>query len=251
MLAAKKGGGKKKKGGSKAKQSGFAWASNFETTPVENATQRALAELVANTHRTRTGVTLHASVDLATDVPKAVWAAPIAALVLCAEDDGASVCRYANLAACEALGHPTKDGYKAVIDRPIGLAASLGGDDKYESGYTKKVARSDESRIELTDAKRWVLEKAAVQDGKLVSQKLGVAYVFEQWVEETDGFCCRPGGVRTAPELDPAELQASIDSQAAEVRRLKDDGLTNGDPAVKDAVAELLRLKALQEVASA
>jgi len=39
-----------------------------------------------------------------------------------------------------------------------------------------------------------------------------------------------------------------IEDQGAEVRRLKEeDGMTNSDPAVKAAVAELLRLKALQE----
>ena len=51
-----------------------------------------------------------------------------------------------------------------------------------------------------------------------------------------------------APPIDPAEIQAKIDSQAAVVRDLKEEqGLGNSDPEVKAAVAELLRLKALLE----
>ena len=45
-----------------------------------------------------------------------------------------------------------------------------------------------------------------------------------------------------------AEVQAKIDAQASVVRDLKEEqGLGNGDPEVKAAVAELLRLKALLE----
>lgn len=247
----KKGGGKKK---GSPKKSGFEWASTFESKPFENATMRELAEVLASTHRTRTGRSLHASLDMSTDVPKSVWSAPIAALVVAAADDGGglSTCRYANLAACEALGFPSKDGYKSVIDCPIELASSCGAD-KYESGYTKRLAcpgaASDEPRvIRLEDAQRWVLEKAAIVDGKLVSQPIGFAYAFEEWVEEADGFVCRPGGVRSAPQMSAEELEAAIAAQGAEVRRLKEvEGLANADSEVKEAVAELLRLKAMQD----
>ena len=43
-------------------------------------------------------------------------------------------------------------------------------------------------------------------------------------------------------------LEAAITAQGAAVRRLKEElGLTNADEKVKEAVSELLRLKALQE----
>ena len=55
-------------------------------------------------------------------------------------------------------------------------------------------------------------------------------------------------GIVEAPPIDPAEIQAKIDAQAAVVRDLKEEqGLGNSDPEVKAAVAELLRLKALLE----
>ena len=46
--------------------------------------------------------------------------------------------------------------------------------------------------------------------------------------------------------MDPASVQAAVDEQAALIRKLKEeDGLGNSDAPVKEAVAELLRLKAL------
>ena len=66
MLAKKSGGGKKgggggKKGGKAKKESGFAWASDFELKPFESSELRALAETVANAYQSRTGKPLHAS----------------------------------------------------------------------------------------------------------------------------------------------------------------------------------------------
>ena len=56
------------------------------------------------------------------------------------------------------------------------------------------------------------------------------------------------GVYRLAHDRCPAVLQAQIDEAGAAVRKLKEeDGLTNADPAVKAAVAELLRLKAMAE----
>ena len=49
------------------------------------------------------------------------------------------------------------------------------------------------------------------------------------------------------PPIDPVEVQEKIDAQASVVRDLKEDGKGNKDPEVMDAVAELLRLKALLE----
>ena len=53
--------------------------------------------------------------------------------------------------------------------------------------------------------------------------------------------------MRQAAEQDPAEVAAAIEAQGALIRKMKEeDGLTNDDEPVKEAVAELLRLKALQ-----
>lgn len=249
VLLAKK--SKKKSGGSKQKKSGFAWAADFENKPADNSTLRPLAELVASSYRARTGSVIDGSLDRGTDIPKAVWSAGACVLAI-AKDDAAdaAVCTYANAAACEALGYPAFDGYKSVIDAQIGLATGT-GDKKFESGYSKSVERGgDLGKIELTDVERWALEKPAIVDGKLSSQTVGVAYKFESWVECSDGYVCSPGGVRTAPDMSVAELEAAVAAQGAEVRRLKEEeGLANSDPQVKSAVAELLRLKALLEAA--
>ena len=69
---------------------------------------------------------------------------------------------------------------------------------------------------------RWALEKAAVVDGKLAMESLGVVYAFEEWQLE-DGTICSPGGGRRAPPMTPEEVRAAVDAQAAEVRRLKDE----------------------------
>jgi len=259
MMAKK--GGKSKKGKQPKKQSGFAWAASFENPPDQNATLMELAELMTNSYRARTGKPLHRSLDGAENLPKALWKAPVAALVIMSEEgeevaeEGAAgvVCRYANQAACEAFGFPAKDGYKSVIDQPTELAASSGAD-KYESGYSKKLTRSGAtgedapSGFQLSDAQRWRLEKASVVEGKLVMQPVGYAYAWEEWIDEVDGYVCKPGGLRAKPEISAEDLATMIEDQGAEVRRLKEeDGMTNSDPAVKAAVAELLRLKALQE----
>ena len=48
------------------------------------------------------------------------------------------------------------------------------------------------------------------------------------------------------PSIDPEEAAAMVAAQAQAVRRLKEeDGLTNDDVEVQEAVAELKRLKAL------
>ena len=95
-----------------------------------------------------------------------------------------------------------------------------------------------------------LLEKAAVEGGRLVSTPLGLCYAFSEW-EDADGMICEPGGKRRKADLTPEELAEAVATQAAEVRRLKEEeGRENKDPAVVAAVAELLRLKAQQEAVS-
>ena len=63
---------------------------------------------------------------------------------------------------------------------------------------------------------------------------------------------CRAGDKRGVRWAATFRVACQVDEQSALVRKLKEvDGLTNGDAAVKEAVAELLRLKALLEAASA
>ena len=120
--------------------------------------------------------------------------------------------------------------------------------------------------LELTaDATtRWTLDRMELVDGALATERVGVAYAFAEWFDPSGapddggaadggegggaGVFRAPGGAtraRVAP-LTAAGMAESVAAQAAEVRRLKEDeGLANADPAVKAAVAELLRLKAL------
>lgn len=251
LLLAKKKGGGGKKGGKKQKTSGMAWAQNFELKPTEAAALRELVDVAANTYRTRTGKGFHKDVTSAGDVPKAMWAVPKCLLILREEADGV-ICSYANPAAAEALGHPASDGYKSLIDKPFAdLTAALGGDGskKYESGYEKKLSASGDDgssyKVQLLAAERWLLEKMAVVDGKLSTEPIGLAYSWDEW-QLDDGTLCKPGGVRETPSIDPEEAAAMVAAQAQAVRRLKEeDGLTNDDVEVQEAVAELKRLKAL------
>ena len=277
----KKGGGNKKGGGFAD------ILANLEIKPTDSNALRELVELAANTYKTRTGNTLPTSkfVDPGADVPKAVWnskqlcvlvlaeSSPAATAAAGEEEDGTAsdpeegadaaaaavtepvvMCTYANPAAAEAFGYPAGDGYKSLIDLPLAeLSASVGKGGKYESGYEKKLARragapllEEEPSVVLRDVSRWTLEKMAVVDGKLGTELVGVAYCWESW-QLPDGTICTPGGIKEAPKLDPAELQAAIDAQGGLIRKMKEeDGRTNDDEEVQDAVQELLRLKSLQ-----
>lgn len=266
LLAKKKGGGgKKKKGGKGGKQSGFAWASSFELKPWESSALREIAVLGCRTFQTRTGKPLHPALADAADVPKALWTLPVACVIvghpteaassdaqLPAADDAAEVAAadstaaaseavyvYANLAAIEALGFAD---WQSAIGAPSALPEEMSK--KYESGYSKKAGLRP---VTLLDASRWVLEKAAVEGGKLVTSRVGLCYAWSEWQDE-DGFVCEPGGKRRTPDPTPEELAAAIEEKGAEVRRLKEEeGLGNKDPQVQEAVAALLSLKAAAE----
>ena len=61
------------------------------------------------------------------------------------------------------------------------------------------------------EGSRWALEKAAVIDGKLAMESLGVVYAFEEWQLE-DGTICSPGGARRAPPMTPEEVRSAVDA---------------------------------------
>jgi PAS domain-containing protein len=229
-IGAKK--GKKGKKGKQQKKSGMDWARDFEVMPFDSSVLRPLADAAAGAFEARTGKPLDASLAGAGDLPKALYKAPVCVMVVSDEKIA-----YANDAACEFAGKK----HTELIGSATALPATVA--DGYDSSYEKKVDGNT-----MQKAKRWAISKMAVVDGELVTEDQGVGYAFEAWIRDEDGALCRPGGIVEAAPIDPAEIQAQIDSQAAVVRDLKEEqGLGNSDPEVKAAVAELLRLKAMLE----
>ena len=229
-IGAKK--GKKGKKGKQQKKSGMDWARDFEVMPFDSSVLRPLADAAAGAFEARTGKPLDASLAGAGDLPKALYKAPVCVMVVSDEKIA-----YANDAACEFAGKK----HTELIGSATALPATVA--DGYDSSYEKKVDGNT-----MQKAKRWAISKMAVVDGELVTEDQGVGYAFEAWIRDEDGALCRPGGIVEAAPIDPAEIQAQIDSQAAVVRDLKEEqGLGNSDPEVKAAVAELLRLKGLLE----
>lgn len=220
---------KKKKGKKKApKTSGMEWARSFTLMPYDSTPLRELAANLVGSYESKCGNALHDSLKGSGNLPKSLWAAPVGVLVV-SENETIS---YANAAACEALNatHETLIGDKS----PFPSSMQKG----YESQYSKKV-----DQVTFKKIKRWKVEKAAIVDGTLAQLALGIGYMFDNW-EMTDGTICEPGGVRKPPI--PDNLEEAVEKQAAFVRRLKEvHEKTNKDPEVVDAVAELLRLKAL------
>lgn len=233
---------KGKKGKKQPKQSGIEWAKSFEVMPFDSSVLRPLASDAASAFEGRTGKPLDESLVGVSEMPKALWKAPICVMVVGAGDDGATV-SYANDAACEFAGkkHTELIGSETVLPATVA--------DGYDSSYEKKV----DGRT-MQKAKRWSISKMAVVDGELVTEDQGVGYAFSAWIRDEDGALCKPGGiVEAGGPIDPAAIQALIDTQAAAVRDLKEldaarlESLGNKCPKVVEAVAELLRLKALLE----
>jgi hypothetical protein len=278
---------KKKKGGKKggksknnSKQSGMEWAASFKLKPFEATATRDLASMAAASFEGRTGKPLCEELKGSADVPKALWNAPIAVVVVGEPEnpDGKNadmICKYANVAALETAGLQPEQYERLIAPSGPGseeadavgnaiildLPTEMKGDKKYESGYKKKVLRSSspekknqdeetdgesgkDTSITIMDAHRYALEKSALIDGKFVTTTVGVAYAWESWAMGEDTLCL-PGGI-TKPFLKPSEIEGAIEKQAAAIRELKEgQGLGNKDPAVVDAVSELLRLKDL------
>ena len=275
----KKSGKKGGKGKNKAKQSGMEWATNFKLKPFEATATRDLASMAAASFEGRTGKPLCEELKGSADVPKTLWNAPIAVVVVGEPENGDGnnadmTCKYANVAALETVGLKP-DQYERLI-APSGpgseeaeavgnaivldLPTEMKGEKKYESGYKKKIVRSSsptqkkeedeeaessqDTSITIMDAHRYALEKSALIDGKFVTTTVGVAYAWESWALGEDTLCL-PGG-KTKPLLKPSEIAGAIEKQAAAIRELKEgQGFGNKDPEVVDAVSELLRLKDL------
>lgn len=271
-LFAKKKKGKKNK--SKKKEAGFTWAASFTLKPFESAYLRDVAAIACASFGGRTGKPLTEEIGKSSDVPKTLWNAPVACVIV-GEETGAAaagpVIQYANIAALEtvrlkqdqfeqllATKDPESGEWKVSekVDTFIDLPSVMKGDKAYEGGYKKKMITAntdaDAASVDITieGAQRWKLEKSALIDGKFVTETIGVAYAWNSWVEGEDTLC-RPGGVREV-NINIDDLEENVKAQGEVIRELKEvQGFGNKDPEVSDAVLELLRLKALLEEAVA
>jgi len=260
---AKKKGGKGKKKNKKDRGPTFAEIANFEVKPAEGAELRELAETTVSSYSSRSGgKSLWKTRTRSSDTPKALWAEPLAVMVVkeAESSDTPAEVVYANQAALEMHGLAS-DGYKTLFGSPSTLPVKM-HPKKYESGYSKKLtiaadglqldksgADENATTVKMLEAERWLLEKMAVVDGKLATQSLGVAYAWDTW-QLANGMLAKPGGELFEPEEPPEplpsreEAQASLDKVAASIRKLKgEDGKTNQDPEVVELVVELKKLK--------
>ena len=264
LFAKKKKKGKKKGGGNK-KQSGFEWAQTFTLKPFEAKATRDLVSVACASFEGRTGKPLFKELKESADLPKALWKGPVACLVVGTADEGEGdsgqmVVKYANVAALETVGL-RHDEYERLISPSdqggdakqsdsesdiisVDLPAEMKGDKRYEGGYQKKILRGDgdeDDDITILNAQRWALEKSALIDGKFVTETIGVAYAWNEWSIGEDTLR-QPGGV-TKSLIKPEDVEGAIEKQGDLIRGLKETGLGNQDPEIKEAVAELLRLK--------
>ena len=259
VLFAKKKGGKKNKN----KKSGFEWATSFVLKPFEAKVTRELATTATASFEGRTGKPLDPTLQGSADLPKSLWNAPIACIVVGKNDNetneegSTTELRYANVAALETVGLNADEYEKFIVGmsadpsvKPtvfVDLAAEMKGDTKYEGRYNKCIIRSEveEEKVTILNAQRWVLERSALIDGKFVTETMGVAYAWTSW-QLGENLICSPGGIQM-PKMDLENIEKAIESKAAFIRDLKEvQGFGNKDPEVLEAVTELKQLKALQ-----
>ena len=195
------------------------------------------------------------------DAARALFRAPFA----CASHDGNDVFNYGNQAALEL--------WEMEWDAFVGMSSKKSADEADEATQAERRALLDRAasdgvimnysgvrvssrgaKFRIEDATVWTMKDG---DGN----KTGQAVRFDRVVRlQPDGS---DGEVRVvndeghwvtrvdeptgeAPAVDAAkieELSAAVDAKAAEVRALKDAGLTNADDDVKAAVKVLLDLK--------
>ena len=283
----KKGGKKGAKGKNKSKQSGMEWATNFKLKPFEAIATRDLASTAAASFEGRTGKPLSEELKGSSDVPKALWNAPVAVVVV-GEPDNADAknagmtCKYANVVALESVGlnpeeyerviapsGPGSEEAKVMEDAIIlNLPTEMKGDKKYESGYKKKILRSSAPSVKNIDDEETDEEDTsdsckdtsitimdahrwALEKSALIDGKFVTTTVGVAYAWESwavgDETLRSAGGI-TKPLLKPSELEDAVAKQAAAIRELKEGrGLGNKDPEVVEAVSELVRLKDLLE----
>mmetsp|Transcript_1696 Transcript_1696/g.2874 ORF Transcript_1696/g.2874 Transcript_1696/m.2874 type:complete len:301 (+) Transcript_1696:63-965(+) len=264
-LFAKKKKGKKSKD---KKKGGFEWAASFTQQPFEATQKRDLVSAALASFKGRSGKSLSPELDGAADIPKAIWNSPeVACMVVSQSEEGNDqpVVEYANIAALETVGLKknefeqlfstkpkelqTADDIKPAVDAiQLDLPPAMKGDKKFERGYKKKMLRQEEpGDVTIVDAYRWDVEKSTFEGGKFVTESIGVGYAWGEWLIG-EHLVCSPGGVMNEIEEELGDLKKRIADQGTLIRDLKEnEGLGNKDPQVVEAVAELLRLKSLDE----
>ena len=206
-------------------------------------------QLVISFHEC-SGTPLFAGLRLSKDIPRSLWEAPIACMVVRARSKepvmepltelvGNSECIYANLLACEAFG---ADNFTELIGSTSMLPSSLSSlssSTMFESRYTKKLCHGSH-QLTLRAATRWQM------GGSTDKANLRTAYAFTHW-ELADGTLCGPAGLKLRPPLTAdakAILEAAASAAAAELRRLKqEEGRGNTDALVLAGVTEMRRLR--------
>jgi hypothetical protein len=199
------------------------------------------------------------------EAAEALFKAPF----VCASHDADDVFNYGNQAALSLWGL----SWEEFVGMPSTKSAQ--DDDEVQSERRELLDQAAENGVirnysgvrQASDGRKFKVDGATVwtitdRDGN----KIGQAVRFDTftWLgadgEEDVQMRVAEGG-KLVPAKDTAESEdaadppsaeeiaaakAAVDSQAAEVRRLKDeDGLTNSDPEVQDAVAELLARKSV------
>ena len=167
-----RGGGKKQPNA----KSGFEWASSFSLKPYEAQATRDLVSSAVASFEGRTGTPLFDEIVGSKDVPKALWKAPVACLIVsggaavvadadadAGEEESprsggsaAAIVAYANEAALETVGlgpdefdrlltgsdgKPPSGGTTGGVVVEVRLPNVMSGDDRYQSGYSKKLLR--------------------------------------------------------------------------------------------------------------
>lgn len=273
QLFAKKKKGKKNK--QQQKKGGFEWAASFTLQPFEAQAARELANTAMASFKGRnSGKHLFPDLETTSDLPKTLWNAQIACMIVGPSEDGSTdqgaVVKYANIPALETVGlkptefeklfstsptQPPKEEEKGESEDGeekadgsiiLNLPTQMKGQKKFEREYRKKMLkRADGGDVTIIDAYRWDLEKSTIVGGKFVTESFGVAYAWSEWLVG-DNLLCGPGGVQKEVE-DLGDLEDRIAKQGAFIRDLKENqGFTNKSPEVTEAVAELMRLKELQ-----
>jgi len=251
---------KKKNGKKKGKKGGFEWATSFKQQPFEASQKRDLVGAALASFKGRAGKPLSPELDSATDVPKALWDSRMACVIVTKEGVD-SVVEYANIAALETIGLKPADFEQLFLTKPkelqtasesvgvtiqLDLPSEMKGEKQFESGYKKKMLRQESGDITIIDAYRWSIKKSTIVGGKFVTETIGVGYSWEEWLIG-ESLLCSSGGVQ-GEVLDLTDLKERISNQGALVRDLKEtQGFGNKDRQVVKAVAELIRLKNLDE----
>jgi hypothetical protein len=234
--------------------------------PYEGTSAVMQSLTICGSFKEKTGDKLLGGTVMVQEAAERLFKAPF----VCASHDADDVFNYGNQAALSLWGL----SWEAFVGMPSTKSAQ--DDDGIQSERRELLDKAAENGVirdysgirQASDGRKFKVEGAIVwtitnKDG----QKTGQAVRFDSftWLNEdgTDGeamtvaeggklmpaksaaSAAEPEAGDAAPSPEDIEkAKKAIDEQAAEVRRLKDDeGLTNTDSEVQDAVAELLKRK--------